>query len=143
MNKNIIILSGGFDPVHKGHVRMFKESKKIGSVIVGLNSDEWLKRKKNKFFMPFEERKEILDSIKYIDKTRSFNDNDDTACDLIKNIHSEYGDKYKIFFGNGGDRTNKTTPEFEFCNNNNIEMIWGLGGGKIQSSSDLLKNWYK
>ena len=143
MNKNIIILSGGFDPVHKGHVRMFKESKKIGSVIVGLNSDEWLKRKKNKFFMPFEERKEILDAIKYIDKTRSFNDNDDTACDLIKNIHSEYGDKYKIFFGNGGDRTNKTTPEFEFCNNNNIEMIWGLGGGKIQSSSDLLKNWYK
>ena len=143
MNKNIIILSGGFDPVHKGHVRMFKESKKIGSVIVGLNSDEWLKRKKNKFFMPFEERKEILDSIKYIDKTRSFNDNDDTACDLIKNIHSEYGDKYKIFFGNGGDRTNKTTPELEFCNNNNIEMIWGLGGGKIQSSSDLLKNWYK
>ena len=143
MNKNIIILSGGFDPVHKGHVRMFKESRKLGSVIVGLNSDEWLIRKKNKFFMPFEERKEILDAIKYIDKTRSFNDNDDTACDLIKNIHAEYGNKYKIFFGNGGDRTNKTTPELEFCNNNNIDMIWGLGGGKIQSSSDLLKKWYK
>ena len=143
MNNNLIILSGGFDPVHKGHIRMFKEANKLGKVIVGLNSDEWLIRKKNKFFMPFEERKEILDSIKYIDKTRSFNDNDDTACDLIKNIHSEYGDKYKIFFGNGGDRTNKTTPELEFCNNNNIEMIWGLGGGKIQSSSDLLKNWYK
>ena len=143
MDNNIIILSGGFDPVHKGHVRMFKESTKIGSVIVGLNSDEWLIRKKNKFFMPFEERKEILDAIKYIDKTRSFNDNDDTACDLIKNIHAEYCNKYKIFFGNGGDRTNKTTPELEFCNNNNIDMIWGLGGGKIQSSSDLLKKWYK
>ena len=143
MDKNIIILSGGFDPVHKGHVRMFKEASKLGKVFVGLNSDEWLIRKKNKFFMPFEERKEILDAIKYIDKTKSFNDDDDTACDLIKKIHSEYSDKYNVFFGNGGDRTNKTTPEFEFCNNNNIDMIWGLGGGKIQSSSELLKKWYK
>ena len=64
-----------------------------------------------------------------------------TKSDLIKKIHSEYTDKYNIFFGNGGDRTNETTPEVEFCSKNNIEMIWGLGGGKIQSSSNLLKNW--
>ena len=141
MKKKIIILSGGFDPVHKGHVRMFKAAKEYGSVVVGANSDDWLIRKKNKFFMPFDERKEILESIRFIDEVVDFNDDDDTACDLIKVIYSEFGDKYDVCFGNGGDRTNETTPEVEFCIKNNIEMLWGLGGGKIQSSSDLLKNW--
>mgnify|MGYP006088531237 FL=1 len=141
MNKNIIILSGGFDPIHKGHIRMFKEAYKLGKVIVGLNSNKWLERKKNNFFMSYEERKEILDAIKYIDITEVFNDDDDTACDLIQKIHSKYSSEYNVFFGNGGDRTNKTTPELEFCNKNSIEMIWGLGGGKIQSSSDLLGKW--
>ena len=143
VKKNIIILSGGFDPIHKGHIRMFKEASMNGMVIAGLNSDDWLIRKKGKFFMPFVERKEILESIKYIDLVKSFNDNDDTACNLIEKINNEYSDKYNIFFGNGGDRTNQTTPEIKFCNDNNIDLIWGLGGGKIQSSSDLLKNWYK
>ena len=141
MKKNIIILSGGFDPIHKGHVRMFKETKKIGDVFVGLNSDEWLIRKKNKFFMPFEERKEILESIKFIDSVLEFNDDDGTACSLIQKIYNDFGKEYNVCFGNGGDRTNETTPEVEFCSKNNIEMIWGLGGGKIQSSSNLLKNW--
>ena len=141
MNKNIIILSGGFDPVHKGHIRMFKSAKNLGDVIVGLNSDEWLIRKKNKLFMPFLERKEILESIKYIDSVLSFNDADDTACDLITNIYKKFGSNYHICFGNGGDRTNDTTPEVNYCIENNIEMLWGVGGNKIQSSSDLLKNW--
>ena len=141
--KNMIILSGGFDPVHKGHIRMFKEASLNGIVVAGLNSDEWLIRKKGKFFMPFIERKEILESIRYIDLVKSFDDSDDTACSLINKINNEYSDNYNIFFGNGGDRTNQTTPEIKFCNDNNIDLIWGLGGGKIQSSSDLLKNWYK
>ena len=141
--KNMIILSGGFDPIHKGHIRMFKEASLSGMVVAGLNSDEWLIRKKGKFFMPFVERKEILESIKYIDLVKSFDDSDDTACNLIHKIDIEFSDKYNIFFGNGGDRTNQTTPEIKFCNDNNIDLIWGLGGGKIQSSSDLLKNWYK
>ena len=141
--KNMIILSGGFDPIHKGHIRMFKEASLSGMVVAGLNSDEWLIRKKGKFFMPFVERKEILESIKYIDLVKSFDDSDDTACNLIHKIDIEFSDKYNIFFGNGGDRTNQTTPEIKFCNDNNINLIWGLGGGKIQSSSDLLKNWYK
>ena len=141
--KNMIILSGGFDPIHKGHIRMFKEASLNGMVVAGLNSDEWLIRKKGKFFMPFVERKEILESIKYIDLVKSFDDSDDTACNLIHKIDIEFSDKYNIFFGNGGDRTNQTTPEIKFCNDNNINLIWGLGGGKIQSSSDLLKNWYK
>ena len=141
--KNMIILSGGFDPIHKGHIRMFKEASLNGMVVAGLNSDEWLIRKKGKFFMPFVERKEILESIKYIDLVKSFDDSDDTACNLIHKIDIEFSDKYNIFFGNGGDRTNQTTPEIKFCNDNNIDLIWGLGGGKIQSSSDLLKNWHK
>ena len=141
--KNMIILSGGFDPIHKGHVRMFKEASLNGMVVAGLNSDQWLIRKKGKFFMPFIERKEILESIRYIDLVKSFDDSDDTACSLINKINNEYSDNYNIFFGNGGDRTNQTTPEIKFCNDNNIDLIWGLGGGKIQSSSDLLKNWYK
>ena len=141
MKKNIIILSGGFDPVHKGHIRMFKSAKDLGQVIVGLNSDEWLIRKKNKFFMPFSERKEILDSIKYIDSVVAFDDYDDTACLLIKDIYKKFGSDYHICFGNGGDRTNKTTPEVDYCAKNNIELLWGIGGGKIQSSSGLLKDW--
>tara|TARA_Y100001970_G_scaffold148505_1_gene182413 strand:- start:4715 stop:5143 length:429 start_codon:yes stop_codon:yes gene_type:complete len=140
MNNNLIILSGGFDPVHKGHIRMFKEANKLGKVIVGLNSDEWLIRKKNKFFMPFEERKEILESIKYIDEVFGFNDDDDTACHLIKTIYKNFN-QFDVFFGNGGDRTNDTTPEVKYCIKNNIELIWGLGGGKIQSSSNLLSKW--
>ena len=143
MNKKILILSGGFDPIHKGHVRMFKSAKNFGEVFVGLNSDEWLVRKKEKFFMPFVERKEILESIKYINKVFDFDDKDDTACSLIKFIYKKYNHDFDIAFGNGGDRTNHTTPEVKFCMENNIEMIWGLGGGKIQSSSDLLKNWEK
>ena len=95
--KNMIILSGGFDPIHKGHVRMFKEASLNGMVVAGLNSDQWLIRKKGKFFMPFVERKEILESIRYIDLVKSFDDSDDTACSLINKIINEYSDNYNIF----------------------------------------------
>ena len=141
MNKKIIILSGGFDPVHKGHVRMFKAASEYGDVVVGANSDDWLIRKKGKFFMPFLERKEILESIKYIDSVLAFDDSDDSACQLIKDVKSHYGNDIELYFGNGGDRTNETTPEIEYCEKNNIGLIWDLGGGKIQSSSDLLNNY--
>ena len=89
--KSIIVLSGGFDPVHKGHLRMFREASWLGHyVIVGLNSDRWLKRKKGKPFMEFEERNEILESIKYINQVIPFNDEDNTACDLIRKVHTIY-----------------------------------------------------
>ena len=142
--QKIIVLSGGFDPVHIGHIRMFREAKeKCDIVIVGANSDAWLNRKKGKPFMPLNERIEILKAIKYIDYVWAFNDEDDTACKLIDKVIQKFsvgnGD-FKIFFGNGGDRTNETTPEIEFCNQHNVDMIWDIGGEKIQSSSDLINN---
>ena len=122
--KTLIILSGGFDPVHKGHVRMFQAAKEFPAyVIVGLNSDAWLKRKKAKPFMNWEERNEILSAMRYIDEVRSFNDSDNSACDLIKSIKEEYKDAdIKIYFGNGGDRTSSNSPEVDFCRDNNISI---------------------
>ena len=154
--KSIIVLSGGFDPVHKGHLRMFRESSNLGhQVIVGLNSDDWLTRKKGKPFMKFEERKEILEGFKYINMVLPFDDSDDTACDLIRRVYSIYDgeefdhnysdaghmgmlDYYKIYFANGGDRTSNNVPEIPVCKELDVVMLWGVGGGKIQSSSWLI-----
>ena len=155
--KNIIILSGGFDPVHKGHIRMFREAANLGhQVIVGLNSDDWLIRKKGKPFMKFEERKEILEGFKYINQVLPFDDSDDTACDLIRRVHSLYDGEeheynyddvghqgmvgyHQIYFANGGDRTSNNVPEIPVCKELDVVMLWGVGGGKIQSSSWLIK----
>jgi len=137
-NKNVIILSGGFDPVHIGHLRMFREVSYLGhQVIVGLNSDEWLTRKKGKPFMPFEERKEIIEGFKYVNQVISFNDDDDTAINAIERVVTMYSSDYDFYFANGGDRTNSNVPEIPICIQLGVEMLWGVGGGKIQSSSWL------
>ena len=142
MSETIIILSGGFDPVHKGHIKMFQAAKAFPAiVVVGLNSDSWLTRKKGKPFMCWDERKEILEAMSCIDHIYSFNDEDDSACDLIRHILEENKNNknVKIYFGNGGDRTDMNSPEVDYCSENNIDTLWGVGGKKIQSSSDLLK----
>ncbi len=137
--KSVIIISGGFDPVHKGHLRMFREASWLGhQVIVGLNSDDWLTRKKGKPFMDFKERKEILEGFKYINQVLAFDDKDETANDIIKQVCSLYRDfDVNIYFANGGDRTSDNVPEMKVCDELGVEMIWGVGGGKIQSSSWL------
>lgn len=136
---DIMILSGGFDPVHKGHVRMFKAAKNMArKVIVGINSDAWLVRKKGKSFMNFAERAEIVNAFRYVDEVMMFSDNDDTAIQLLTHIQQLYPN-CSIAFGNGGDKTESNVPEKGFCNAYNIDMVYKLGGGKIQSSSELIQ----
>jgi cytidyltransferase-like protein len=136
---DIMILSGGFDPVHKGHVRMFKAAKNMSrKVIVGINSDAWLVKRKGKGFMNFAERAEIVGAFRFVDEVMMFSDADDTAIELLVHVQKLYPD-LSIAFGNGGDRTDKNTPEKGFCDAYNIDMIWQVGGGKVQSSSELIE----
>ena len=141
-SKNVIILSGGFDPVHIGHMRMFREAANLGAnVIVGLNSDNWLCRKKGKPFMKWEERAEILECCKFINQVLPMNDDDDTASDIIEQVHKLFKNKdYNIYFANGGDRKKGNVPELDTCKELDVVMLWGIGGGKIQSSSWLTEN---
>jgi D-beta-D-heptose 7-phosphate kinase/D-beta-D-heptose 1-phosphate adenosyltransferase len=136
---DIMVLSGGFDPVHKGHVRMFKAAKNMAHVVVvGINSDNWLVRKKGKAFMNFAERAEIIEAFRCVDEVMPFNDDDNSAMDLLVKVHSLYPTK-SIAFGNGGDRTADNIPEKGFCQAYKIDLIFQLGGGKVQSSSTLIK----
>jgi len=136
---DIIILSGGFDPIHKGHIRLFKAAKNMAyKVIVGINSDKWLVRKKGKVFMNYAERAEILKSIKYIDEVMAFNDDDETAMDLLIRIQNLYPE-CSLAFGNGGDRNETNVPEKGYCDAYKIDLVYNVGGGKVQSSSELIE----
>ena len=135
MKNKKIALSGGFDPVHVGHVRMIQAAAEIGDVIVIANSDKWLQRKKGYIFMPWSERAEILSAFKGVTMVVEAKDDDDSVCasiaDLKKSIDLDY-------FGNGGDRKSNNTPEIMLCDELEVGLLWNLGGGKIQSSSELV-----
>jgi len=128
-----VMVSGGFDPVHVGHIRMILEASQYGDVIVIANTDQWLHRKKGFVFMEWERRAEILNSIKGVILVDSVDDSDGTVCEAIRRLQPTY-------FANGGDRIRDNIPEVQTCLDNNVEMIWNVGGEKIQSSSDLIKN---
>lgn len=131
MKEKIVCVSGGMDPIHVGHVRMILEASKFGDVVVILNSDQWLLRKKGFSFMPWEERAEILRAIRGVVDVVRVNDEDGTVCEALRRIKPDY-------FANGGDRKNENTPEVSLCLELDIKMLWCIGGGKIQSSSDLV-----
>ena len=133
MNQTICV-SGGFDPLHVGHVRLMKDASEHGDVIVILNSDEWLIRKKGYMFMTFEERKEIIASLKFIHSVVNVDDADGTVCEALNRIRPHY-------FGNGGDRMSGDVPEVQLCKELEIKLIWNVGGLKIQSSSDLIQSY--
>jgi len=129
-----VMVSGGFDPVHIGHIRMIREASQHGDVIVVANSDEWLYRKKGFNFMTFGHRAEILESIKGVVRVESVDDSDGSVCEAIRRIKPTY-------FANGGDRNQKNTPEKELCEELGIEMLWGVGGeDKVAASSKLVEN---
>ena len=139
--RELVLVSGGFDPIHSGHIYLIKDASKHGEVIVLLNSDQWLKEKKGKEFLPFKEREIIMKSLKNVIDVLSFDDSDKTCINGLKNAINKYPN-CKIKFANGGDRNNQTTPEKKFCDENNIETLWGIGGtDKSNSSSWILKKW--
>ena len=138
---NVILVSGGFDPIHSGHIKLIEDASKYGSVVVLLNSDKWLQNKKGKAFLPFEERKIIMNALKNVIDVIICGELDNTCIDGMKTVLKKYPNN-KIKFANGGDRDNKSTPELVFCEKNNIETLWGIGGkNKSNSSSWILKKW--
>jgi cytidyltransferase-like protein len=143
MNINIcIVVSGGFDPVHKGHLRMFQNAKGLGeNLIVILNNDDFLLKKKGYIFMGQDERKEIIEGFECVDEVIISIDEDLTVCSTLELLASQ---GRADVFANGGDRRNTNdNPEYQICSKHNIEMLFNIGGEKIQSSSDLVKNEVK
>lgn len=142
MSGKIVAVSGGFDPVHIGHIRNFKESKKLGDkLVVILNNDNWLKLKKGYCFMPQEERKEILESIKYVDEvvysSHTENTKDISICEDLRKLKPNV-------FAKGGDRTADNIPEIPVCEEIDCEIVYNIGeGGKVQASSTLVENYFK
>ena len=137
---NIIVVSGGFDPIHSGHIEYLKSAKEHGDkLIVALNSDSWLAKKKGKPFMTFNERKSILEAIQYVSEVIDFEDDEKGSCiNAFKKIKNLYPDD-KIFFANGGDRNHENIPEMS---ESGIEFLFGVGGNnKKNSSSWILNNW--
>ena len=138
MYYDVVVLSGGFDPMHVGHLRMIQESAKMAEiVIVGVNSDEWLMRKKGYIFMPHDERVEMVQGTRGVSKAMTFDDDDNSACDLLRQ-DSAFLPNFKVTYANGGSRTFDNIPEIPVAEELGVHLIWGVGGGKIQSSSDLV-----
>ena len=133
MKKKIIAVSGGFDPVHFCHIKMILEASEYGDVVVILNSDKWLERKKGYVFMPWSERAYCLEAIKGVVKVIEVDDSDETVCSALKELRPDY-------FANGGDRKIDNTPEMSLCDSLGIKMLFGVGGEKQQSSSWLINN---
>ena len=136
----IIIVSGGFDPIHSGHIAYFKSAKELGDkLIVALNSDEWLINKKGKFFMPFLERKAIVENLSCVDLVVDFEDDElGSATNALIKVKEMYPDN-QIIFANGGDRNKENIPEMSV---DNISFQFSVGGDdKKNSSSWILKNW--
>ena len=144
MAETIVLATGGFDPIHSGHIEYFKSAKKLGDkLIVGVNSDKWLINKKGSAFLPINERIEIVSNLSVVDKTIEFEDDENnSASNAIQKVVEKYPG-HKIVFANGGDRNEENIPEMKvYKENPNIFFEFGVGGDfKKNSSSLILKNW--
>ncbi len=139
--KKIVLVTGGFDPLHSGHIAYFESAKKLGDIlIIGLNSDEWLTRKKGRPFMRWEDRLAVVKNIRGVDGTVQFNDDDGSAKDAIRKVRLNYPSD-RIIFANGGDRSSSNIPEMDIIDDN-LEFAFGVGGeNKMNSSSWILEEW--
>ena len=135
----IVIVTGGFDPVHSGHISYLNHADHLGDhLVVGLNSDAWLARKKGRPFMPWRERMVVLGNLHMVDDVIDFDDSDGTAIDAIRRVREKYPND-EIVFANGGDRTRDNIPEMMF---DDVEFVFGVGGeDKANSSSWILDEW--
>mgnify|MGYP003115713142 FL=1 len=142
----VMLVSGGFDPVHKGHLEMIAQARKQAEEVwVILNNDRWLREKKGQEFMKASEREYIMSQVKGVTKTFILDPRtptDKTACDGIYSAvmayRREFDGKMSMAFGNGGDRVEGNIPEADYCDSMGVDMVWGLGK-KVQSSSWLLE----
>jgi D-beta-D-heptose 7-phosphate kinase/D-beta-D-heptose 1-phosphate adenosyltransferase len=137
----VVLITGGFDPIHSGHISYISSAKSLGSLlVVGINSDAWLTRKKGKNFLPFSERSSIVYAIKGVDFVIDFDDTDNSARDAIRRVRLMFPSA-DIVFANGGDRTATNIPEMNI-NDSKVSFVFGVGGDeKMNSSSWILNKW--
>lgn len=136
---NVVLVTGGFDPLHRGHIEYFKAARELGDkLIVGVNSDEWLTRKKGRPFMSIVDRVSIIESLRMVDHCILFDDRDGSSIEAIKNVKQLYPEMH-VIFANGGDRNKNNIPEMGI---DDVEFVFGVGGDeKKTSSSWLLEEW--
>ena len=140
----LYIVSGGFDPIHEGHIAMIQDcmSRGASGVIVLLNSDNWLSRKKGKPFMKFSSRFAICQYIKGVVLVFPCDDRDGSVCNGIRDVRAKFPGDIELVFANGGDRTKDNIPELKVCDELGIKVEFGVGGGdKKNSSSQILAQW--
>jgi cytidyltransferase-like protein len=140
--KRIVLVTGGFDPIHSGHLKYFREAKKLGDwLVVGINSDLWLTKKKGRPFMPVWERYEIINNLKMVDQTVVVADDPDGSCTTFIKETLELFPDAEIIFANGGDRTKENIPEMQ-VQDPRLSFVFGVGGeDKANSSSWILTEW--
>lgn len=136
----IVLATGGFDPIHSGHIHYLAAARKLGDkLVVGVNSDDWLIRKKGAAFMPLWERCLIIQNLKMVDTVITFNDNDGSANNAIWKVSQIFPQHLHLIFANGGDRTKDNIPEMIW---EDVEFVFGVGGfEKTNSSSIILEKW--
>ena len=138
----VVLITGGFDPIHSGHIAYINAARALGDrLIVGVNSDAWLERKKGRAFMPWTERAAIIAALKNVDRVIAFDDSDGSAVDAINQVMFDYNG-CEVVFANGGDRTGGNIPEMRRCMHQNLHYAFGVGGeDKKNSSSWILEEW--
>ena len=139
----VVLVTGGFDPIHSGHISYFNNAKEFSNrLIVGINSDEWLVRKKGQYFLPWKERAKIIGSLRMVDDVISYNDEDNSSSEAIEKCLKI---SKKVIFCNGGDRKNNNILEMDvFKNNPRVQFKFSVGGDdKINSSSWILHGYFE